>query len=69
MLENKKVPREKKSIRLSPSMLIGLKRLSNKTGLTFSELIRVAIQQFILRYRGDVKLIPRKEITLDEKTT
>jgi len=60
-------PREKKSIRISPRMLLGLKRLSNETGLTFSVLIREAIKQFILKYEGKVKLIPRKEIILNEK--
>jgi len=69
MLENKKLSKGHKSIRISPGVLIQLKKISDKTGLTFSELIREAIKEFILKYKGEVKLIPRKEINLNEKTT
>jgi len=69
MLE-KKLPREVKAIRINPRVLVELKKLSRKTGLTFSELIRDAIEQYIKMCKGEVRLIRRtNKITLNEKTT
>jgi len=67
MLVNKKLSKGHKSIRIPPGVLIQLKKISDKTGLTFSQLIRKAIEQFILGYKGEEKLIPRKEVELNEK--
>jgi len=53
MLEKKKIPREVKAIRINPRVLVELKKLSNKTGLTFSQLIRDAIAQYLARCRGE----------------
>jgi len=67
MLEKKKTPKENKTIRIHPRIIMELKEISKKTGLTISQMMRDALEQYIRLYRGEVKLIPRKEIILNEK--
>ena len=68
MLKDKNLPREKKSIRIHPRTLIQLKKISVRTGFTFSELIREAIEQYVLKYKDVLRVIHRKSRDkLDEK--
>jgi len=68
MLKEKELLRKYKSIRFSSGLLLSLKKLSGRTGLNFSELVRDALEQYVTKYENEPNLMYKtNKITLDEK--